>query len=623
MTLKKKFILVGLIIFLSMVGIFSIGQYTVRKVESFDNVKLNLGLVEIGMLKLRRNEKDFLARKKLKYIDKFNHNFALLDTQVANLYRVAKMAKLNINLVTQTATSIKRYRHLLNQVFALQKTIGLDQNDGLYGDLRNSVHKAEDKIVAVNDHFLRADMLQLRRNEKDFMLRLDLKYSQQFQATIALFFQHLSISQHDAATKQQLKHLMQQYQTSFKQLVNQQVLIGLTSNQGLLGDMRNSVHTAEEIIHKLAINLQSNIEAEIGSVDTLVIIEDIISAFFTLIVIAMIFLLSVSVLRPLQQLSSIMQYVAENNDLTTRIPVTNKDEIGDTGLAFNNMLEKFQIILGKVNGVTDKLTIATDDMGDISTNTNQGIKAQREQTTQLTHRIDEMAAAVEDIAKCSLQATATATAANETSREGQQVINTSARNIKTLSNSIEDAAEAMRQVDEDSIQIGSVLEVIQSIAEQTNLLALNAAIEAARAGEQGRGFAVVADEVRTLAASTQAATKKIQLTIDSLQSRSNKAVNLMTDSRQKAQQNVSQTSAAGDAFAAIVIQVLAINEINQQISSIAEKQGLVMTDINQNIKTIDNITESSVDGANQTEQASSNLSELAMQLKTSSSQFIS
>ncbi|EPJ46580.1 MAG: hypothetical protein OFPII_19670 [Osedax symbiont Rs1] len=623
MTLKKKFILVGLIIFLSMVGIFSIGQYTVRKVESFDQVKLNLGLVEIGMLKLRRNEKDFLARKKLKYIDKFNHNFAQLDLQVANLYRVAKMANLNIKMVTQTATSIKRYRHLLEQVFALQKTIGLDPNDGLYGDLRDSVHRAEGKIIAVNDQFLRADMLQLRRNEKDFMLRLDLEYSHQFQTTIELFFQHLNNSQHDAATKQQLKHLMQQYQTSFMQLVNQQVLIGLDSNQGLLGEMRNSVHTAEEIIQKLAVNLQSNIEAEIGSVDTLVIIEDIISAFFTLIVIAMIFLLSVSVLRPLQQLSSIMQYVAENNDLTTRIPITNKDEIGDTGLAFNNMLEKFQIILGKVNGVTDKLTIATDDMGDISTNTNQGIKAQREQTTQLTHRIDEMAAAVEDIAKCALQATATASAANETSREGQHVINTSARNIKTLSNSFEDAAEAMRQVDEDSIQIGSVLEVIQSIAEQTNLLALNAAIEAARAGEQGRGFAVVADEVRTLAASTQTATKKIQLTIDSLQSRSNKAVNLMTDSRQKVQQNVSQTSAAGDAFAAIVVQVLAIDEINQQISSIAEKQGLVMTDINQNIISIGNITESSVDGANQTEQASSNLSELAMQLKASSSQFIS
>ena len=623
MTLKKKFMLVGLVILVSMVGIFSIGQYTVRKVESFEQVKLTLGLVEIGMLKLRRNEKDFLARKKIKYIKKFNDNYLSLNIKVENLYRAATNAGLEVDLVTKTEQSIKQYQDILQQVFQLQRRIGLNHNDGLYRDLRVAVHTAEDKILKVNDQLLRADMLELRRHEKDFMLRLNSEYTDKFDRDIKLFFQHLDNSQQDAVTKQQLRFLMQQYQTSFMQLVDKQVLIGLNSNIGLLGDMRSSVHSAENIINDLAIHLQNNIIADIGSFDTLIIIEDIVSAFFTLIVISMLFLLSLSVLKPLQQLSNIMQGVAENNDLTTRIPITNNDEIGDTGLAFNNMLEKFQIILGKVNGVTDKLTIATDDMGDISTNTNQGIKAQREQTTQLTHRIDEMAAAVEDIAKCALQATATATAANETSREGQQVINTSARNIKTLSNSIEDAAEAMRQVDEDSIQIGSVLEVIQSIAEQTNLLALNAAIEAARAGEQGRGFAVVADEVRTLAASTQAATKKIQLTIDSLQSRSNKAVNLMTDSRQKAQQNVSQTSAAGDAFAAIVIQVLAINEINQQISSIAEKQGLVMTDINQNIKTIDNITESSVDGANQTEQASSNLSELAMQLKTSSSQFIS
>lgn len=621
MSLKNKFILVGIIILLSMVGIFSIGQYTVRKVESFDEVNLNLSLVQSGMLQLRRNEKDFLARKKLIYIDTFETNHTLIKLQIEKLYHAISGAGLDLALVKQADKSMQDYYHSLVQVFELQKIIGLHHNDGLYGALRESVHNAEREIKIVGDEELRADMLQLRRNEKDFMLRSDLQYKAEFVNNIAIFYTHLQQSPHSDSVKNKLKSSMQDYQKTLFKLIDNNIAIGLNINIGLTGDMRNSVHRVEDIIANLKISLKENIKEEIGSVDLLVIIEDIVSSLFALIVIAMLVILASSVLKPLNNLTRLIKHAAENNDLTTRIPVKNKDEIGETAQAFNHMLETFQKIIGQVNGVTDELSVATDRMSDISINTNKGIQAQREQTSELADSINEMVNKVEDIATFANEATAATDTASQTSNNGQCVINTSTESIKVLSNSIQDAAEAMKRVDEDSIRIGSVLEVIQGIAEQTNLLALNAAIEAARAGEQGRGFAVVADEVRTLAGSTQSATQEIQKTIESLQARSNKAVALMVESSEQVKNNVSNTSAAGDAFSSIVESVQKISDINQKISAIAVEQNTVMKDINQNLYTIDEITEASVAGSDETAQASGDLSNLAVQLKSSSSQF--
>jgi len=193
--------------------------------------------------------------------------------------------------------------------------------------------------------------------------------------------------------------------------------------------------------------------------------------------------------------------------------------------------------------------------------------------------------------------------------------------INHLADDVEQGASAVNQLREDSENVGTVLDVIRGIAEQTNLLALNAAIEAARAGEQGRGFAVVADEVRTLAGRTQESTQEIQEMIESLQTGSKEAVELMTQSSEQTLSGVQQTGKAGEALTAIANEVERINDMNTQIASAAEEQSSVAEEINHNVVSISQVTSETAQGAEQTARASEDLANLATDLQNMVARF--
>jgi methyl-accepting chemotaxis protein len=262
-----------------------------------------------------------------------------------------------------------------------------------------------------------------------------------------------------------------------------------------------------------------------------------------------------------------------------------------------------------------QLAAAAEEMSAVTMQTSHGIQEQQSQTDQLATAMNEMAATVQEVARHALDAAGAASKANDESAKGRQVVNDAVNTIDALSEAIARAAEAIQRVEADSDRIGTVLDVIRGIADQTNLLALNAAIEAARAGEQGRGFAVVADEVRTLAGRTQDSTQEIQAMIESLQTGSKEAVNLMEQSREQAQSGVEQTAKAGDALSAIADEVGRINDMNTQIASAAEEQSAVAEEINLNVVTINQVGDESAQGAEQTARASEDLASLATELQ--------
>ncbi|RRJ83743.1 methyl-accepting chemotaxis protein [Aestuariirhabdus litorea] len=325
---------------------------------------------------------------------------------------------------------------------------------------------------------------------------------------------------------------------------------------------------------------------------------------------------------PLNQLLTRVQDISHGEgDLTQRVPVAGRDELGRLASAFNLFLEKLQTIMGQVSGSTTQSATAAEELSSITTDARKNVDEQHRVIQEVAAAVSEMAATVQEVARNAADAASAARDADENAREGQQVVQQAISSIERLASDVNSAAEVIRKVEQDSNTIGGVLDVIRGIAEQTNLLALNAAIEAARAGEQGRGFAVVADEVRTLASRTQQSTEEIQQMIEKLQQGAAEAVRVMEVGQNRANESVERATGAGAALGAITDAVAAISDMNTQIASAAEEQTAVTEEINRNITNLSDFSDRSNESAGHVNEASSELARLAADLQVEVSKF--
>ena len=307
--------------------------------------------------------------------------------------------------------------------------------------------------------------------------------------------------------------------------------------------------------------------------------------------------------------------VAETGDLRTRVEVPSRDEVGQIAEAFNTMVESLQSVLGQVAVATASLNAQSEQLAAMSRATRNAADRQKNETHQSASAMNEMATTVQEVARNTSAAAAETRNATEEAGVGRQVGTEVMDAIDTLASEIRDAAEVITGLKQDSEAIGGILEVIREVAEQTNLLALNAAIEAARAGEQGRGFAVVADEVRTLASRTNASAQEIQQMIERVQGRTDQAVAVMDRSRQQAQLSVKKAADAGASLQRITGMIGQISDMNVQIASASEEQSAVAEEINRNILAIHRIAEENAAGTAQLEASSQELERLAHELQ--------
>lgn len=334
-----------------------------------------------------------------------------------------------------------------------------------------------------------------------------------------------------------------------------------------------------------------------------------------------VYFISRGIITSLDKLRNTIVQAEEENDLKLRCEITSEDEIGQTAMAFNRRMDKFQTLMQQITGATTQLATASEEVATVAKGSGQNLEKQRAETEQVATAMNEMSATVSEVASNASSAAGAAQNADNEAKGGQAIVQQTAEEIEKLATEVESAAEVIRQLEQDSENIGGVLDVIKGIAEQTNLLALNAAIEAARAGEQGRGFAVVADEVRTLASRTQESTQEIETMIDQLQKRAQTAVRVMEQGREQAQRGAEHAKEAAASLEAITRAVATINDMNTQIASAAEEQSTVAEEMNRNITTISQISEQTSAGSQQTTTASVELTKLAGQLQSLVGQF--
>ncbi len=322
---------------------------------------------------------------------------------------------------------------------------------------------------------------------------------------------------------------------------------------------------------------------------------------------------------PLQETLEVVERVA-SGDLSRNLKVDRKDELGKLQATIQRMTVSLRELVGGIRDGVTQIASAAEELSAVTEQTSAGVNSQKVETDQVATAMHEMTATVQEVARNAEEASEAAVAADRQARDGERVVNEAIAQIERLASAVGNSSEAMGALKQESDKIGSVLDVIKSVAEQTNLLALNAAIEAARAGEAGRGFAVVADEVRSLAQRTQKSTEEIEALIAGLQSGTQQATTVMDSSRELSTSSVELTRRAGGSLESITKTVSAIQAMNQQIAA-AEEQSATAEEINRSIINVRDVSEQTSAASEETAASSVELARLGNHLQVLVSRF--
>ncbi|MBU2972560.1 methyl-accepting chemotaxis protein [Pseudoalteromonas sp. C2R02] len=601
-TIKQKLMILTGFILLGLAGLYIENSVNQNKNAQLVKMKSRLQDVQLSILQLRRSEKDFMLRSDEKYRNRFNTTTKQTALLLSLLETDLKLANINIDKIKALSSSLAAYNALFNDLVDASITKGLTKTSGSYGGLRAASSELEKTINQLNDLASYVDLLMLRRHEKDFMLRHDDTYVDKVYQVSDILNEKLN-STHSKA-------LLNRYLNEFKQFVDISQKIGLDANSGIQGDMRAVSQKMEKDLEAEIVRLNNYITSHMKSAQVShITITLLISAFMIFAVLV----ISKQIITPLAVFSNRITQIQKENNLSQRCEESH-DEIGVIAKEFNSLMAHFQSLIKSINTTVDSLSDSTNVVSKSVEETSKGISEQAIQSDMVATAVAEMGMTANEIAN---NAHLTRNKTDEVSVkivEGKTKLDNTVININNLSQKLINAGDEIVNLQDQSNGISSVLEVIKSIADQTNLLALNAAIEAARAGEQGRGFAVVADEVRTLAVRTQSSTAEITSIISELQAKTSDIVVVVNNCKEQGIESVQQATQTEAVLNEIISDIDVITDMTVQVATAVEQQSNVVQGVDINIVQIRDIGEQVACDSQSNATASKNVAKLAKDL---------
>ncbi|KAB0463686.1 methyl-accepting chemotaxis protein [Vibrio kanaloae] len=508
--------------------------------------------LEVRLLNLRRNEKDFLLRSDLKYLDKFDTNYNKFLASEAQLNVV--LSDLGLVNSTRLRQDIETYYTSFVQLVKANEVIGLARDKGLLGQFYAQL----DNISATANTEQKVELYRFN----------DLIEKGEFDPSVLTVNSSALL---DAA----------------KQVVAQKRVIGLKHNEGLLGETRSASHAIENQFSEFSEVLDREAQEEM---DQRSLINNILCITLLLTIIVFSWLIVRSIIGKIESLLAVIRNIVDSNDVSIRSHLDGQDELGKLGQYFNQLLDQLESLIAASQSKSLQLTQSTSNMHDELVSVIKQFEVQANHTSTMTASVQEMVLTIGEISESTSVAAEGVHQAKVNADKGREVVVDTIDNITRLSERLSSSQDSISSLNHHVDQIGDAVNIIQGIAEQTNLLALNAAIEAARAGEQGRGFAVVADEVRALASRTHQSTTEITSVVTAIQSQMHASMTEIGECNQQGQLTLKDSEELDGSLQLILSDMESIQGNSERIASAIEEQGAVMAQVSDSITELNTIS---------------------------------